>query len=135
MGRADAFVASDDVKSRFSRYIGDKPVLFDPFKSMAHLMKKDTAGLTEEQIKEKAEAQRAKNNKSIADVLKAGKSVAILEYGDPTIYPPWPGWLDPALKERVEVVPGLSAFNASNAMLKATSHAGEVQSCSLRRGR
>lgn len=117
MGRSDVFVASDDVKSRFSRYIGDKPVLFDPFKSMAHLMKKDNAGLTEEQVKEKAEAQLVKNNRSIGDALKAGKNVAILEYGDPTVYPPWPGWLDPELKDRVEVVPGLSAFNASNAML------------------
>lgn len=118
IGKADVFIASDDIRRRFSKYIGDKPVLFDPLKNMAHLFRNENSGLSETEAKEALRAQRSKNREQIDEALKAGKNVAFLEYGDPTIYPSWQGWIDGDLKERVEVIPGLSAFNVSNAMLR-----------------
>jgi precorrin-4 methylase len=118
MGKADVFVASEDMKTRFSQYMGDKPVLFDPFRNGQGLFKKDKPPLPATTEKESLASERAKNNRQIEDALKAGKNVAVLEYGDPTIYPPWRHWMNDGLKDRVEVIPGLSAFNVANAMIR-----------------
>jgi len=117
MGKADAFIAAGDIAKRFSKYLGGKPVLFDPMKSVSHLFKKENSDLPEAKAKEKLEMQRAGNKKQIMDALNSGRNVALLEYGDPTIYPPWQNWLDEEVRSRVEIVPGISAFNASNAMI------------------
>jgi precorrin-4 methylase len=53
---------------------------------------------------------------TIRDALRAGKTVAFLEYGDPTLYPSWMHWLGNLAKE-AHFIPGISAFNASNAMI------------------
>jgi precorrin-4 methylase len=96
--------------------MGNKPVLFDPLMNTEHLFKKDHPDLSSEEGKKLLEAQRAKNSQMIRDALKAGKSVAFLEYGDPTLYPSWMHWLGDLSKE-AHYIPGISAFNAANAMV------------------
>jgi hypothetical protein len=76
------------------------PLLFDPFANVTHGFGK--SGPAEKPSKEARDASRAKNRQLIQDALKAWKNVAFLEYGDPTIYSPWRGWLDGNLNERVE---------------------------------
>lgn len=119
MGKADVFVASEDMRQRFSKYMGDKPVLFDPFQDVMRSFDKGRSPSDRNApAGEPREARRAKNKQLVGDALRAGKNVVFLEYGDPTIYGPWRGWIDDALKDRVEIVPGISAFNAANAMIR-----------------
>ena len=73
--------------------------------------------LSDADAKKKLEEQRAGNIQSIRDALHAGKNVALLEYGDPTLYGSWRYWLQ-EFTDQIEVIPGLSAFNVSNAMIK-----------------
>jgi precorrin-4 methylase len=116
MGKADCFVCPEDIQKRFAKYMGNKPILFDPLRNTEFMFKKEHPGLSPQESKKLLEAQRAKDIQSIKDALTAGKNVALLEYGDPTIYGGWMFWLD-EFKDKTQVIPGISAFNAANAML------------------
>ncbi len=117
MGKADVFVVAEDLRKRFSTYMGSKPVLFDPMASAPHVFKKNNPGLSDAKAKEATDAIRAKGRKLIDDAIAAGKTVAYIEYGDPTIYAPWQQWLQDRHRERLTIIPGLSAFNVSNALI------------------
>jgi precorrin-4 methylase len=117
MGKAGAFVGAKDFTERFAKYMGDKPVLFDPFTSWEPVYKKNHPDLSDEEIRKRTTELRATEIKSIWDTLKAGKSVAILEPGDPTIYGGWENWLLPEFAGQIEIVAGMSSFSAANAMI------------------
>lgn len=116
MGKADCFVCPEDIQKRFAKYMGNKPILFDPLRNTEFMFKKEHPGLSPQEGKKLLEAQRAKDIQSIKDALNAGKNVALLEYGDPTVYGGWMFWLD-EFKDKTQVIPGISAFNAANAMM------------------
>jgi precorrin-4 methylase len=117
IGKADAFLCTEDIKNRFAKYMGNKPVLFDPLMNAEPFFRKMNPTLSDADAKKKLEDQRAGNIQSIRDALKAGQNVALLEYGDPTIYGSWRYWLQEFM-DQIEIIPGLSAFNVSNAMIK-----------------
>jgi len=117
MGKAGAFVGGKSFTERFSKYMGNKPILFDPFTSWEPVYKKAHPDLSNEEVKKRTTELRAAEIKSIWDTLKAGKSVAILEPGDPTIYGGWENWLFPEFAGHVEVVTGINSFSAANAMI------------------
>lgn len=54
----------------------------------------------------------------VREAVAAGKTVAVLDDGDPTIYGPHIGFLTEFADLDPEVVPGLSSFNAANAVLR-----------------
>jgi precorrin-4 methylase len=116
MGKADVFICPEDIQKRFGKYMGNKPVLFETLKHIEHLFGKDHPTLSPEEKKKALEEQNRKDIQMIRDALKAGKTVAFLEYGDPTLYPSWMHWLGDLSKE-AHYIPGISAFNASNAMI------------------
>jgi len=116
MGKADVFICPEDIQKRFGKYMGNKPVLFETLKHIEHLFSKDHPNLSPEEKKKLLEEQNRKDIQSIQDALKAGKTVAFLEYGDPTLYPSWMHWLGDLAKE-AHYIPGISAFNAANAMI------------------
>jgi precorrin-4 methylase len=96
--------------------MGNKPILFDPLQNAEPMFMKNHPDLSPVEAKKLLEEQRTRDIQSIKDALKAGKNVAFLEYGDPTIYGSWIYWLQD-LKDYIEVIPGISAFNASNALI------------------
>ncbi len=54
----------------------------------------------------------------VQTALAEGKTVAFADNGDPTIFSPW-GWVPDLLAEfRPAVIPGMSSFNAANAVLQ-----------------
>jgi precorrin-4 methylase len=116
MGKADAFVCVEDLQKRFAKYIGNKPVLFDPFKSKQHLTDKSSPHVKAKQDKESIPEETKRDIQTIRDALQAGKNVAFLDYGDPTIYPGWMHWLGDLVKN-AQFISGISAFNAANAMI------------------
>jgi precorrin-4 methylase len=107
MGRADVFVCAEDIKKRFSKYMGDKPTLFDPLHSLKAVAKR-----------EELDETRAKNVHLIKEALNAGKSVAYLDWGDPSIYGSWRFLKQYFEDETIEIIPGISAFNAASASIK-----------------
>lgn len=116
MGKADAYIASKDTMDKFARYLAGKPLLFDPMGNFEPRFRKNNPGLSRTEMKKKLEAQRAADMKKIRDTLAAGKSIALLDHGDPTIYGGWQHWIEPEVAGHFEVITGLSAFNAANAM-------------------
>jgi len=116
MGKADIFVCPEDIQKRFAKYMGNKPILFDPLRNTEYMFKKEHPDLPPEEGKRLLEVQRAEDIQRIKDALAAGKSVALLEYGDPTVYGGWMFWLD-EFKDKTQVISGISAFNAANAMI------------------
>jgi precorrin-4 methylase len=116
MGKADAYIASEGMAKQFAAYMGGKPLLFDPMLNFEPVFRKNNPGLSKEEVKRKLEAQRAADMKKIRDALAAGKSIALLEHGDPTIYGGWQHWIEPEVAGRFEVITGVGAFNAANAM-------------------
>ncbi|MGD0489476.1 MAG: SAM-dependent methyltransferase [Syntrophorhabdales bacterium] len=119
IGKADVFVAPEDISSRFGKYMGGKSVLFDPLDDLEPWFKKkkENAGLSDAEVKEKLEKQRALHLERIRDALKEGRNVALLDWGDPTVFGGWQHWLESQFQGRITVVPGISAFNAGNAMM------------------
>ncbi len=63
------------------------------------------------------EAMEAETRRIVREGVKAGKTVVVLDYGDPTIYGPQTGYLKEFHDLAPEVVPGISSFNAANAAL------------------
>lgn len=56
--------------------------------------------------------------RTVKDAVKAGKTVALLDYGDPCIYGPYI-WTMKVLKDlNPTIIPGVSSLNAANAALK-----------------
>jgi precorrin-4 methylase len=96
--------------------MGNKPVLFDPFKSKRHHAKQSPSHVDGKQDQESISEETKRDIQTIRDALQAGKTVAFLEYGDPTLYPSWMHWLGELAKE-ARFVPGISAFNVSNALI------------------
>ena len=116
LGKADFFVAPEHLAYRFSKYMGGKPILFDPFSSYDPFFRKKNPGLKEDEVKKRLEEQHAAEMKSLWDAVKAGKSVAVLDYGDPTIYGGWENWLLPEFADYIKVVTGINSFSAANTM-------------------
>lgn len=112
IAKADVFVCGEDIKKRFAGYIGNRPVLFDPVK-ISHLFH---SGEHDEFKK-----NRKKHAQMIKDALNAGKIVAYLDWGDPSVYGSWRHFInieDYFDDETIEIIPGISSFNAGNALVE-----------------
>lgn len=57
-------------------------------------------------------------NSIIRKAVKEGKTVSVLDSGDPTIYGPNMWYMEAFEELNPEIVPGISCFNAANAALK-----------------
>ncbi len=57
-------------------------------------------------------------NTIIRNAVKAGKTVSVLDSGDPTIYGPNVWYMEAFEDLNPQIVPGISCFNAANAALK-----------------
>ncbi len=118
MAKADCFIATKDIAERFSHYMAGKPVLYDPLTSQMFYIKKTNPRLNAEEAKKMMAENRKRNKEALTRELHAGKIVGLLDYGDPTIYGSWTYWLPGAIgNTAIRVVPGISAFNAGNAMI------------------
>lgn len=75
---------------------------------------------------DKATAMEQKNRDLIRQAIKAGKTVAVVDYGDPMIFGPQTGYLQEFQDLNPVVVPGVSSFNASNAALARSVTSGKT---------
>lgn len=118
IARADVLVCTADMKKRFEKYIGDKPVLFDTYDYAPPAFRKKYPDLSREALNKKIEEGRVEMAEIIKRELKKGNNVAIIEYGDPTIWSGAEYTMEHFSNDMIEIVPGLSSFNAANALLE-----------------
>jgi precorrin-4 methylase len=117
-GKAQAFVCDQELTSRFGRYMGNKPVLYNPLENMAPYYAMTHPGMSLEEAEKIVPGLREESVRKMRTALEQGKDVAFLEYGDPTLFGSWTYWLyDHFCPEEIAVIPGVSAFNAANAAL------------------
>lgn len=117
LAKADAYVCPPDIQKRFSRYMGNKPVLFDLYEFAPPVLRRRHPGLSQEGLQKMMKENQIRAAGMIEQKLKEGATVAILDYGDPTIWSGW-SWVREFFKGDVlEIIPGLSSFNVSNALL------------------
>jgi len=116
LDRAEVLVAPADIRKRFAPFLAGKPVLFDPLSLGRRPFEARGAS---HQAAERGRRRQAQ--KKAAEIIKrslaAGKSVAVLDWGDPMLYGSWRWLQDFFPPERMVFVPGLSAFNAGAAAL------------------
>lgn len=117
MAKADMYVCPEDIKTRFSKYMGGRPVLFDLYAFAPPRLKRKNPGLSRAELKELRDRKCSRSADIIRTELEKGRTVAILEYGDPAIWSGWRWARDYFEKEQIEIIPGLSSFNASNSMI------------------
>jgi siroheme synthase len=119
LGRADVVVCTEDIKKRFGSYIGNRPILFDPFKFLMPepIYGKELAKLSPEEKKALLDKKTEEAVQLIREQLRQGKNVALLEYGDPFIYGSLRQIAAGLEEGEKEFVPGISAFNAANALI------------------
>jgi precorrin-4 methylase len=71
----------------------------------------------------------------IRAAVAAGKHVAIIDNGDPTIFGPHIDYMREFSDLKPEIIPGLSSFNAANAALQTSLVAGNAMAVTLTMGR
>ncbi len=118
IARADAIICSADMKKRFGKYIGDKRILFDTYDYVPPTVKKRFPDLSGEALEAKIEQGRVEMADLIKAELNKEKDVAILEYGDPTIWSGSEYIMEHFSEDMIEIIPGLSSFNVANALIK-----------------
>ncbi|WP_168565815.1 SAM-dependent methyltransferase [Crateriforma spongiae] len=94
--------------------------------------------LYEGEDRQRAEAYQAKRVKLVRlvrDAVAAGKTVAVLDSGEPMIYGPRTWMLKEFEDLKPQVIPGLSSFNAANAAIGAgITSGGRTKSVTLTAG-
>lgn len=116
---ADIVLADRDNYEQFKEYIPEEKYAFDPWKGLfggnATKLLKQNYDKWLQRLKKK----RKKLRDFVLPRIEQGKDVAILDSGDPCVFGPALHWLlQDFPREHLEVVPGMSAFNAASAALE-----------------
>ena len=123
INEADVLICAKDIEERFPGQVKGKSILLDPLEYLQRYHGKYSWELPEEERKRWEGQLTVKREKAVGLIRKEiekGRTVAYLDYGDPCIYG-ISGWLVRGGyfdKDEIEVVPGISFFNAASALLK-----------------
>ena len=118
IAQSDTLICTGDLKERYGAYLGARPVLFDPLENLENFVGKKNPGLSKDAVKKLVAKNRADSIAKVRAALDEGKRIVLLDYGDPTLYGSWTYWLSDKFHDRItDIVPGISAFNAGNAMI------------------
>ncbi len=117
IAKADVLIAPRDIEKRFAKYLGGRPMLYN---SLEGVKKKDGkhVALSVEERNKLFKGQREQHVARIKQALSEDKTVAFLDYGDPTIFGTWRFLEDADIKkEQMTLIPGVSAVNTGNSIL------------------
>ncbi len=108
-----------DTKQRFSEHITDEKYAFNPWDGIhggdASELRRENRSKWLERVEERSSEVR----EFAMEHIREGRSVAMVDSGDPCVYGPSLGWLlEDFPREHMEVIPGISAFNAASAALE-----------------
>lgn len=108
--QADLVIASESQRRRFAADLHDKEVI-----DGGHSLWTENAArrMGEEEAARLEAALLCKVN----DAWNAGRTIVLLESGDISLFSPYRGWLAAFAHLGPELVPGVSAFSAANALI------------------
>ena len=119
--RMDVILAPKDSQVKlFAEYIGDKPILFDPWKGLFDYKEKSMFELNKEEMAEfKVERFRIRDErvKEIKALLARGKDVGLLDSGNPCLFGPSHWYREAFEQEEVVIIPGMGSDAAAMAAL------------------
>ena len=116
---ADIVLGHRDTYEKFREHIPQEKYAFNPWKGIhggnATKLRKENHDKWLQRVKE-----RRKELQDFAlERIERGKDIAIMDTGDPCVYGPALYWLlQDFPREHLEVIPGMSAFNAASAALE-----------------
>lgn len=116
----DVITASDKHVKLFDEFIGDKPVLFDPWKGLWDYKGKSYRELgKEERAKFDVERFRVRDKRveQIKDLLSRGKDVGLLDSGNPCLFGPSHWYVEQLDPDDVVIIPGMGCDAAAMAAL------------------
>ncbi len=115
-----AIVAEDQHVRLFSEYIGDKPVLFDPWEGLYTYRGKPFRLLNGEEMAA-FEKERLRLVKSRAEEIRKhlgqGKNVGLLDNGNPMVFGPGNWYLEEFSPQETIIIPGMGSDAAALAAL------------------
>lgn len=100
--RMDAIAASDQRAKLFAEYIGDKPVLFDPWEGLWG---------------PKGKSYLDERVKQIKSLLDKGKDVGLLDSGNPCLFGPSHWYVEEFEPQELAIIPGMGCDAAAMAAL------------------
>lgn len=120
--KADVILCSPGMPKRFALYEGyidPAKVAFNPWEGIFDEKADQSKKIDLQARATRIEKQRKKVQNFVLQQIKTGKTVVIMDGGDPCVYGPALNHLLVGLDDRLyEVVPGMGAFNAAAAALK-----------------
>lgn len=117
--RAQVVFCTEGIREKFGPQLEGKEVIGGYWRLFPYYGKDPATLPAEERAEAERLAQRRKEfTARVRQAVAQGKTVAILDHGDPLIYGPWEWCLEEFEDLHPVVVPGLSAFNAGNAALR-----------------
>ncbi len=123
---SDVIVCREKTKEKFARYLKGKEFL-DSSRGRRY-SKKNRSQLTDKEQKAWYEERRKKRGELVSKIrsqIARGKTIAVLDSGDPLIYGPMAWYLEEFKDLNPLVIPGVSCFNAANAALGKCITSGE----------
>ena len=119
--RMDYIIASGRQARLFGDYIGNKPILFDPWKGFWDYKGKDYQKLSKEEF-DRFKVERFKiRDKRVAQIkklLSQGKDVGLLDSGNPCLFGPSHWYVEQFDPNDVVIIPGMGCDAAAMAALK-----------------
>ena len=118
--RMDVILASDKHVKLFQEYIGNKSVLFDPWKGFWDYKGKSYRKLSKEETdKFKVERFRIRDERveQIKRLLTEGKDVGLLDSGNPCLFGPSHWYVEYFDSEDIVIIPGMGCDAAAMAAL------------------
>lgn len=116
---ADVVLCHPQTRKEFQEYISEEKYAFNPWEGIhggqaSQLRKKHYQKWLQRVEKKQKEVQDY-----VMKQIEKGKTVVMLDSGDPCVYGPALYWiLEDFPRQHLEVIPGMSAFNAASAALK-----------------
>jgi len=118
IARADALICTPDIRKRFGKYLGEKPILLDFYEYLPPRLRQKHADLSPERLQEKMQETWRGIAETIKSEIQKGKTIALLDYGDPTIWSATEYLRENFDPDLLEIIPGLSSFNVASALLE-----------------
>lgn len=124
--RSNVIVCREKTNEKFAEYLKGKEFL-DSSRGWRY-SKKDRSKLTDKEKKAWSEERRKRRAELVSKIrsqITKGKTVSVLDSGDPLIYGPMAWYLEEFKDLNPIVVPGVSCFNAANAALRKSITSGK----------
>ncbi len=120
MKKMDLIIADDEHMKGFAEYIGDKKILFDPWKGFWDYKGKSYTELTKEEFSQfKVERFKVRDEKvaKIKGLLAKGKDVGLLDSGNPCLFGPSHWYVEKFNPDEIVIIPGMGCDAAAMAAL------------------